>query len=184
MKLVLYELHPYFSTYSTFLSMFHLQIRSCNLPRKILLTLLWATSLLQFLLPRHWHNACLFNPLTCGRKYDSLVSMEDGVKLSTRMRWLSSLSWCLRVFEPCHTDGEHNRFARFVSMLRNSDVIQQKSASFWFDICSCVSKRKKYYFLTHPRIYIYIYTCVWVCVSEWSDKGWLRVQQLLINFTT
>ena len=48
---------------------------------------------LQFSFSRHWQNVCLLNPLSCGRRDDSLkalnlVSMEDTVKLSPQTkRW-------------------------------------------------------------------------------------------------
>ena len=69
-------------------------------------------------LPRHWHNVCLLNLLSWGRRDDSLkalnlVSMEYGVKLSTRRRRLSPLSWCLYVVEHCHAEGGHYWFVRF-----------------------------------------------------------------------
>ena len=41
------------------------------------------------------------------------MSMEDVVKLSTWMRRLSSLSWCLCMVEHCHADGGHYRLAWF-----------------------------------------------------------------------
>ena len=69
-------------------------------PCKILLTVLWAILSLVFSLPRHWHNVCFLNFLSWGQRDDSLkvqnqVNMEDAVKLSTWIRRLSSLSWCL-----------------------------------------------------------------------------------------
>ena len=71
-----------------------------SLPHKILLTVLWATSSLQFLLPHHWHNVCHLNLLSWGQRDDSwkvlnLMSMEDVVKLTTWKRQLYPLSWCL-----------------------------------------------------------------------------------------
>ena len=39
--------------------------------------------------------------------------MEDAIKLTTRMRRLFPLSWCLGVVTYCHTIGRHYRFARF-----------------------------------------------------------------------
>ena len=42
-----------------------------------------------------------------------LVSMEGVVKLFTRMRQLSPLSWCLCMVEHCHAEGEHYWLARF-----------------------------------------------------------------------
>ena len=68
--------------------------------RKILLTVHVITSSLQFSLPLNWNNVCLSSPLSWVRKDDrqkmlNLVSMEDAVKLSIRMRWLSPLPWCL-----------------------------------------------------------------------------------------
>ena len=82
MKLVLSGLHPYFSTYSPFLSIAMFQ--RVSLVRKILLTVLWATLSLQFSFPRHWHNVCLLNPLSCGRGKDNLMSMEGAVNLSSQ----------------------------------------------------------------------------------------------------
>ena len=85
-----------------------------SLPSKILLTVLWPTSSLQFSLLHHW-NVCLLNPLSWSRRDDSLKALNlvsvDEVKLSTRMRWLS---WCLCVVDPCHTQGGHYRLTSWV----------------------------------------------------------------------
>ena len=56
------------------------------------MTVLWATSSLLFSLSHQWHKVCLLNSLLWDRsdyslKSLNLVSMEDAVKLSTRMRW-------------------------------------------------------------------------------------------------
>ena len=85
---------------------------------KILLTVLWDTSSLQFSLPRHRHNVCSFNLLAWSwrdnsRKALNLVSMVDEVKLSTRMRRLSPLSGCSCVIEHFHAERGHYRLARF-----------------------------------------------------------------------
>ena len=91
-----------------------------------------------FLVPRFWQYICLLNPLLCGRRDHSLmilnlVSMEDVVKLSTRTRWLSSLSWCLRVIEHCHAEGGNYRlpFSEIVTLLRSKDVIHRGLPLFW-----------------------------------------------------
>ena len=93
-----------------------------SMSRKILLTVLWATSTLQFSLPRHWHNVFLLNPLSRIQRNDSLQilnlvrSKEDMVKLYTRMTQSSPLSWCLCVVEYCHAVGGHYRLASTLSL--------------------------------------------------------------------
>ena len=120
MKLVLCGSHPSFSVLLPFLwiAMLYLGKEHVSLPCKILLTVLWATSSLQFLHPHHWHNVWLLNPLSWGRRDDclkvlNLVSMEDTVKLSPWMRQLSLLFWCLYMVEHCHAGGGHHQLARF-----------------------------------------------------------------------
>ena len=70
------------------------------------------------------------NPLSWGWRDDSLkvlnmVIMEDVVKLSTRMRRLSPLSWCLCVVKFYHPKGGHYRLARF-SAFRLSSLRSHK----------------------------------------------------------
>ena len=105
---------PYFSTVTVFLNS-DVPPPNKNMyppPRKILLTVLWATFSLQFSLPPHWHNVFLLNPLLWDGRNENLkalnqVNMEDAVKLSTRMRRLSPLSSCLCMVEHCQVEGGH-----------------------------------------------------------------------------
>ena len=94
------------------------ELQHVSLPRKIFLTVLWVASSLWFLLPRHWHNFCLLNPLSWGWSDDrlnvlNLVSMEGVVKLSTQTKQLSLSFWCLCVVKHCHAVSGHYRQARF-----------------------------------------------------------------------
>ena len=54
----------------------------------------------------HIQNYILIRTL-CMIQALNLVSIEDAVKLSTRMRRLSPLSWCLFVVEYCHAEGHY-----------------------------------------------------------------------------
>ena len=90
----------------------------------MLLPVLWATWSQEFSLSHHWHNVCLLNSLSWGRRDDSpkvlnLVSMEDLVKLSNRMRRLSLLSQYLCVVKHCHEEGGPYRLIRFSAFKRS-----------------------------------------------------------------
>ena len=76
----------------------------------------WWNSGLIFLVQPGVSNICLFW---------QLVSMEDAVKLSTRMRWLSPLSWCLWLVKHCHAEGGYYWLARF-SIFRLSSLRPHK----------------------------------------------------------
>ena len=86
MKLVFCGYHSDFSTYSTF------EWEHLSLPRKILLTVLWATLSLQILLIRHWHNIFLLNTFSWDRWGDSVKLQHlDAIKLSSRIVSIVSL---------------------------------------------------------------------------------------------
>ena len=117
------------------------------------------------------------------------MSMKDVVKLSTQMRWLSPLSWCLCVVEHCHIEGRHYQLARFstfrLSALRPyerefkrqtlyqwwesencSDEVAQRTVNriLWsWDTCS-LSKLEQCYLEKH-----------WLC---WEVRMWSIEDQL------
>ena len=60
-----------------------------SLPRKILLTALWATSSLQFSLPPHTHYVCLLNALSCDRRDHKHYSNCTATYLPSHKRSMS-----------------------------------------------------------------------------------------------
>ena len=77
---------------------------------------LQTTSSLQFSFLRHWHIVYLLNPFSWGQRDHSwkilnLESMKYAVKLSTQMKRLFFMSWCLCVVRHCHTERGQYRSA-------------------------------------------------------------------------
>ena len=124
------------------------------------MTVLWVTSSQQFLLPCHWHYVCCLNPLSWGRRDDSqkvlnLVSMEDVVKLSTRMRRLFPLPWCLWGSRASSCRRKAISIVKLGLTHRILDLSFVR-VSMWAPNPGI-----------HVLIYIYICVCVCVCVCVW-----------------
>ena len=81
----------------------------------------------------HWHNVFLLNPLSWSR-WDhclnvlNLVSIEEAVKLSIRMRWLSPLFWNLCEIKRCQAERGHFQMASWV-LLSNERGFKRKHTS-------------------------------------------------------
>ena len=69
----------------------------CPLPRKILLTVLWVTSLQQFFLPRHLDNVSLLNPLSWDRR-------DNNLKWDTFCQSIMS-SFCMTMLDHTQSSG-------------------------------------------------------------------------------
>ena len=118
-----------------------------------MLTFLCANLSLQFSHPCHWHEVCQLNPLSSGRRDNSLktlnlLSMEDVVNMSRRTGWLSPLFCCLCVVKHCHDEGGHYRLEIFTLLHR---TVYSAAAADW----DMRLKRKK------------IKLCIWTIEWMW-----------------
>ena len=75
-------------------------MRACISACKILLTVHWVTSSLQFSLLCHWHNVCFWNPFSWDQRNDKHYASNKEAKIAM-MKWLSKT--CVNHFRPAVT---------------------------------------------------------------------------------
>ena len=86
-----------------------------SLFRKILLTVLWATSSLQFSLPHHLHDVYLLNPLSWYWS-DNKHARDEEVK-TAEMKWLKE--WSTEFYE-----------AGIYALIRSEDIISERNSDY------------------------------------------------------